>query len=42
MGNRFAISSIPRCILVGRDGKVISVEARSETLEAELKRLLGD
>jgi len=42
MGNRFAISSIPRCILVGRDGKVISVEARGEALEAELGQLLGD
>jgi len=40
MYDRFKIRSIPRCILVGRDGKVISVEARGEKLEIELKRLL--
>ena len=39
MGNRFAISSIPRCILVGRDGKVISVEARGEGLAQKLAEL---
>ena len=42
MGNRFAISGVPRCILVGRDGKVVSVEARGEILEAELQRLFAD
>ena len=41
MGNRFAISEIPRCILVGRDGKVITIEARGEKLEAELERLFA-
>ncbi|MGL4593836.1 MAG: redoxin family protein [Thermoguttaceae bacterium] len=39
MINRFAISGVPCCILVGRDGKVISVEARGERLEEELKKL---
>jgi thiol-disulfide isomerase/thioredoxin len=39
MTSRFAISTVPRCILVGRDGKVISVEARGEKLEEELQRL---
>jgi|GEM_PF-1621817 len=39
MGNRFAVSSIPRCILVGRDGKVISVEARGEGLAQKLAEL---
>ena len=41
MGSRFAINEVPRCILVGRDGKVISVETRGEKLEAELERLFG-
>jgi thiol-disulfide isomerase/thioredoxin len=42
MSGRFAISAVPRCILVGRDGKVISVEARGEILDAELERLFSD
>ncbi len=39
MSGRFAVGEVPRCILVGRDGKVVSVEARGEKLEAELERL---
>ena len=39
MCGRFGISEIPRCILVGRDGKVISIEARGEKLDAELEKL---
>ncbi|MCL2744509.1 MAG: redoxin family protein [Planctomycetaceae bacterium] len=42
MINRFAISRVPCCILVGRDGKVISTEARGEKLEEELKRLFPE
>ena len=42
MSGRFGISAVPRCILVGRDGKVISVEARGVVLETELQRLYGD
>jgi thiol-disulfide isomerase/thioredoxin len=42
MGNRFAIGNVPRGILVNRDGKVVSIEARGETLEAELERLFSD
>jgi len=42
MSNRFAVSGVPCCILVGRDGKVISIEARGKTLTAELKRLFAD
>ena len=41
MADRFAINSIPYHILIDRDGKVVSVEARGEKLEAELERLLG-
>ena len=42
MSGRFGIGEVPRCILVGRDGKAISVEARGEKLEDELKRLFPD
>ena len=41
MAGRFAIGEVPRCILIDRSGKVVSVEARGETLEAELERLFG-
>ena len=42
MSGRFGIGGVPRCLLVGRDGKVISVEARGEKPEDELKRLFPD
>jgi thiol-disulfide isomerase/thioredoxin len=42
MKNRLAASAVPHCILVGRDGKVISVEARGKKLADELERLFGD
>lgn len=37
----YGITSIPRMILVGRDGKVISTNARGERLTEELAKLLG-
>jgi thiol-disulfide isomerase/thioredoxin len=36
----YGITSIPRMILVGRDGKVISTEARGKQLGQELAKLL--
>ena len=36
--NYYGIWSMPTMILIGRDGKVISTEARSETLNKELKK----
>ena len=42
MKNRLAASAVPHCILVGRDGKVIFVEARGKKLADELERLFAD
>jgi thiol-disulfide isomerase/thioredoxin len=39
--NRYAISSIPFMVLVGKDGKVIGVNLFGPPLEAELTKLLG-
>ena len=36
---RYGISALPTSILVGRDGKVISTDARGEALEKELEKL---
>ena len=37
----YGISAIPSMILVGSDGKVVSIEARGPELEAQLAKLLG-
>ena len=42
MAVRYGINGIPRAILVDRDGKVVNMNARGETLEKELRRLLGE
>lgn len=39
---RYAIRSIPRMLVVGRDGKVLSVDARGEKLEALLAEQFPD
>ncbi|MCL2347995.1 MAG: hypothetical protein FWC50_06995 [Planctomycetaceae bacterium] len=39
MDARYGITGIPQMILIGRDGEVISIEARGETLEKELAEL---
>jgi thiol-disulfide isomerase/thioredoxin len=38
----YGIGGIPTAILVGKDGKVVNMNARDEILRNELKRLLGD
>jgi thiol-disulfide isomerase/thioredoxin len=38
---RFGIRSIPAVFLIGRDGKVVSTEARGEMLEPLVRRALG-
>jgi peroxiredoxin len=42
MAAKYAITSIPRAILVDRAGRVLHLNARGQTLGAELKRLLGE
>ena len=42
MKNRLAASAVPHCILVGRDGKVICVEARGKKLADELERMFDE
>jgi len=37
----YGVSAIPTAILVGRDGKVVSLEARGETLSELLEKLIG-
>lgn len=39
MATRYGITGIPAMILIGRDGKVVSLAARGETLNRELKKL---
>jgi len=41
MATRYGISGIPTVILVGRDGKVVSLDVRGEKLGAALEKLLG-
>ncbi|MEO7403571.1 MAG: TlpA disulfide reductase family protein [Burkholderiales bacterium] len=41
MAVRYGILAIPRVMLVGKDGKVVSTNARGETLAAQLEKLLG-
>jgi thiol-disulfide isomerase/thioredoxin len=42
MAVHFGITGIPMAILVDRDGKVASLQARGEILGRELRRLLGE
>ena len=37
----YGVMGIPTMILVGKDGKVVSLTARGEQLEKELEKLLG-
>lgn len=37
----YGISGIPTCILIGKDGNVVSLMARGEELDTQLKKLLG-
>ena len=41
MAVRYGILAIPRVMLVGKDGKVMSTNARGATLAAHLEKLLG-
>jgi len=41
MANRYGVFAIPQSILVGRDGKVISVEVRGAELRKQLEELIG-
>jgi thiol-disulfide isomerase/thioredoxin len=41
MGNYYGVFSIPRPILVGRDGRVVSLNARGPELERLLTKLIG-
>jgi thiol-disulfide isomerase/thioredoxin len=41
LSDRFGVEGIPAMLLVGRDGKVITLKARGEDLGKELERLLG-
>ena len=41
LGNYYGIIGIPTVWLVGRDGKVISIHARGDSLGKELEKLLG-
>lgn len=38
----YGITGIPRAILVDRDGKVVSLQARGELLARDLRKLLGE
>ena len=38
----YGITGIPTVMLVGKDGKVVTMDARGERLEEELKKLLGE
>lgn len=41
LASHYGVSAIPFIVLVGRDGKIISTEARGRTLHDELAKLLG-
>ena len=41
MATHYGVMGIPTLILVGPDGKVVSLEARGEELGANLEELLG-
>jgi len=42
MGRKYGVTAIPRAILVGKDGTIISAEARGPALAAHLHDLLGE
>ena len=42
MATYYGIKGIPTMMLVGKDGKVITLSARGEDLHKELKKLLGE
>ena len=42
MVNDFFVTAIPATFLIGRDGKVVSVYARGESLEQQVKKLLAE
>ena len=42
MATHYGIMSIPRAILVDKDGNVVSMNARGDALSRELEKLLGD
>lgn len=41
LATKYGVSGIPTVILVGRDGKVVSLDVRGEKLGAELDKLFG-
>ncbi len=41
LADRFGVEGIPAMMLVGRDGKVVTLKARGDDLGKELERLLG-
>ena len=41
LANRFGVEGIPALLLVGKDGKVVTLKARGPDLGKELERLLG-
>jgi thiol-disulfide isomerase/thioredoxin len=41
LSDRFGVEGIPAMLLVGRDGKVITLKARGDDLGKELEKLLG-
>ena len=42
MANYYGVTGIPMAVLVGKDGKVITLNARGPALGNELKKLLGE
>jgi thiol-disulfide isomerase/thioredoxin len=42
MGRKYGVTAIPRAILVGKDGTIISAEARGPALGVHLQDLLGE
>jgi thiol-disulfide isomerase/thioredoxin len=41
MARYYGVSAIPACILIGRDGKVVSLNARGQNLTELLEKLIG-
>ena len=41
LARKFSIESIPAMVLIGPDGKVVSIEARGPELEKQIKKLLA-
>jgi hypothetical protein len=42
LADYYGITGIPTAILVGKDGKVVHMEARGPVLREQLQELLGD